>query len=206
MPGTPIRLSPSGPVIGNTGGAPLGFGPGAILRLTEAQSVMSGTLIIPTIPGLICPDGFGQTDAIVLTLDAPKEALEYRANLKLDVLNTSTNTEGQVTLFLDVSVDGGATYTVVAKNTHKIAAVHPSLTEVSEAREMSVNLPLATGLTLGVTDALPTPTPSIKLRARAQSMTIAVQPTVDSLGTITGDAGTVAGLNGTVHMELMECF
>jgi hypothetical protein len=137
-------------------------------------------------------------------LDGPKQALEYRANLKLDVLNTSTNTEGQVTLFLDVSVDGGATYTVVAKNTHKIAAVHPSLTEVSEAREMSVNLPLASGLTLGVNDTLPTP--SIKLRARAQSMTIAVQPTVDSLGTITGDAGTVAGLNGTVHMELMECF
>src|SRR6187549_359038 len=65
---TAIRLSPSGPVIGNTEGGPLSFGPGARLRLSEANSVMGGSLALPTVPDVISPDGFGDIDAIVLTL------------------------------------------------------------------------------------------------------------------------------------------
>ena len=65
MTESPIRLSPSGPIIGK-GGSP---GPGARLRLTEATSTMGGTLDIPTVPGVIGPGGFGTPAALVLTLD-----------------------------------------------------------------------------------------------------------------------------------------
>ncbi len=199
-----VRLAPSGPPILNTGGGPLSFGPGARLRLAEAVSTMSGSLAVPAAADVIAPDGFGQTDAIVLTLDAPKEALSYRANLTLDLQNTSTDSEGQVVLYLDVSVDGGATYTNRAKNVHLLGPVHPSLTEGVEARQAEVAMPLILGSALGVSDAVPTP--SIKLRARASlPLGAAGLVRVSSLDTSAGTT-PVTGLNGTIHLELSECF
>jgi hypothetical protein len=194
MTDSPIRLSPSGPVIGKASSP----GPGARLRLTEATSVMGGSQAIPTVPDVISADGFGVPTPVVLTLDAPKETLQYRANLALDVANSSTNIGGEVVLYLDVSIDGGTTYTNRAKNAHLI---NSTTTEV-EGRQMQVWLPLTLGSALGISDA--TPPASIKLRARAQQVLGSVSPVVSSLATSDGTS-PVSGLNGTIHMELEEC-
>ncbi len=204
-----IRLSPSGPPITNPGGGSFTPGPGARIRLTEAVSTMGGSQTIPTSPDLICPDGFGQVDAITLTLPTPDQNLEYRANIALDIVNTSTNVEGEVVLFLDVSVDGGLTYTNRAKNSHAIAAQDSNTVGTNGARSIQLWLPLSTGGALGINNA--TPAPSIKLRARAQSTVLSAGSSavlVDSRATSAGSAppAAVTGLNGTIHMELEECF
>jgi hypothetical protein len=194
MTDVPIRLSPSGPVIGKAGSS----GAGARVRLTEATSVMGGSQAIPTAPEVIGPDGFGAPAAMVLTLDAPKEALHYRANLALDVINSSTNVGGEVVLWLDVSIDGGASYTNRARNAH---IINSSDTAV-EARQMQVWLPLTLGSALGISDA--TPPASIKLRARANQVLGLSDLEVSSLATSDGTS-PVTGLTGTIHMELEEC-
>ena len=194
MTDSPIRLSPSGPIIGKANS----LGPGARLRLTEATSVMGGSQSIPTVPDVIGPDGFGAPAALVLTLDAPKQALHYRANLALDVINTETNPGGEVVLYLEVSIDGGTTFTNRAKNAHVI----DGKTSDAEGRQMQVWLPLTLGSDLGISDA--TPPGSIKLRARANRVVGSSSLLVSSLGTSHGDS-SVSGLNGSIHMELEEC-
>jgi len=194
----PVRYSPSGSPIANGGGAILNFGAGARLRLTEAQSVMGGSQAVPATADVISPDGFGDPDALVLSLAAPKEQLQYRAKLSLDVLNESTNASAEVVLYLDTSVDGGTTYTNRAKCVHKIGAdVVPQ-----EARNVDVYLPLILGVSLGVDDS--TPTASLKLRARANAP-VGTLAFVSSLPT-SGGGSAVSGCNGTIHMELEECF
>jgi hypothetical protein len=194
MNDSPIRLSPSGPIIGK-GTFP---GPGARLRLTEAVSTMGGSQSIPTTPDVVSPDGFGNPTALVLTLDAPKEKLSYRANLSLDVINTSTNEGGEVVLYLDVSLDGGVNYTNRAKNVH---VINSTVTDI-EGRPMDVWLPLTLGSALGIADS--SPPPSIKLRARAQLVAGNNATMVSSPGT-SGGGSPVADLNGSIHMQLEEC-
>lgn len=194
----PVRYSPSGAPINNTGGSPLTFGPGARLRLTEAQTVMAGSQSVPAEPDVISPDGFGDPDALVLTLAAPKEQLSYRAKLSLDVLNTSTNAVAQVVLYIDTSVDGGTVYTNRAKCVHRIGAdVVPE-----ENRNVDIYLPLILGTSLGVDDSAPTASLKIRARANAPVGTLAF---VSSLSTSGGES-PVSGCNGTIHMELEECF
>jgi hypothetical protein len=199
---TAIRLAPSGPVIGNTDGGPLDFGPGARLRLTEANSIMGGSLALPTVPDVISPDGFGDVDAIVLTLLAPKSELKYRANLTLDVLNNTTNAGGEAVLYLDVSLDGGATYTNVVRNSHLVKpGILGSADPVAYSRPVSVWLPQVSGEALGVvTDT----TPSIKLRARAQASS--GNPFILANSPAASGGIVVTGLSGTIHMELEETF
>lgn len=194
MTDSPIRLSPSGPIIGKATSS----GPGARIRLTEAVSVMGGSQSIPTVPDVISPDGFGVANPLVLTLDAPKAALRYRAHLSLDVINLSTNEGGEVVLYLDVSVDGGTSYTNRAKNMHIINSTFANI----EGRQMQLWLPLTLGSVLGVNDA--TPPASIKLRARANQTVGSPSLAVSSSSTTNG-ASPVTELNGTIHMELEEC-
>ena len=194
MTDSPIRLSPSGPVIGKVSSS----GPGARIRLTEATSTMGGSQSIPTTPDVVSPSGFGMPDALVLTLDAPKEKLNYRANLSLDVINTSTNEGGEVVLYLDVSLDGGANYTNRAKNVH---VINSTVTDI-EGRPMLVWLPLTLGSALGISDS--SPPPSIKLRARAQ-LVAGNNATMVSSPESSGGGSPVSGLNGSIHMELEEC-
>lgn len=194
MTDSPIRLSPSGPIIGKGTSS----GPGARIRLTEAVSVMGGSQAIPTVPDVIGPDGFGAPAALVLTLDAPKEKLSYRANLSLDVINSSTGDAGEVVLYLDVSLDGGANFVNRAKNAHSIDTTYFH----AEARPMQVWLPLTLGSALGISDA--TPPPSIKLRARAQRVLGSESLMVNSQAT-SGGGSPITELNGTIHMELEEC-
>jgi hypothetical protein len=159
---------------------------------------MGGPQAIPTVPDVISPDGFGVPTSLVLTLDAPKEALHYRANLALDVINSATNPGGEVVLYLDVSIDGGTTYTNRAKNAR---IINSSFSDV-EGRQMQVWLPLTLGSALGISDA--TPPSNIKLRARANQVLGSSGVAVSSLATSHGGA-PVDGLNGTIHMELEEC-
>lgn len=201
----PVRYSPSGAVILNSGGAPLSFGSGARLRLTEALSVMGGSLSVPEVADVISPDGFGDPDALVLTLDAPKQHLQYRAKLSLDVVNTSTNVGAEVVLYLDTSIDGGTTYTNRAKVVHVIDAQNETGGTNAEGRNMDVYLPLILGTSLGVDDSEPTAT--IKLRARANlPVGDTTKVLVSSLATSGGGGDAVSGLTGTIHMELEECF
>lgn len=195
---TGIRLSPSGPVIGNTAGGDLSFGPGARLRLVETNSPMSGALIIPTVPDVLSPFGFGDVNAIVLSLPTPKAELEYRGKLVLDVQNQSTNLGGQVILYLDVSVDGGATYTNRVANAHECP---PAVAGQLYTRQCEVWMPLLSGEFLGV---ITNTTPSIKLRARAQRNSNLDPMLVSSLASTTGII--VGGLAGSIHMELEEAF
>jgi len=160
---------------------------------------MGGSQAIPSVPDVIGPNGFGAPAALVLTLDAPKEALHYRANLALDVRNTATSPGGEVVLYLDVSIDGGTTYTNRAKNVH---AINSTITDQVEARQMQVWLPLVLGSALGISDA--TPPPSIKLRARANQVVGSEAVQVNSQS-ISGGVTPVSELNGTIHMELEEC-
>lgn len=197
MTDTQVRLSPSGPIIGKVH-VP-GPGPGARIRLAEVTSTMGGSQAIPSAPDVIGPDGFGAPAALILTLDAPKEALRYRATLALDVRNTATSPGGEVVLYLDVSIDGGTTYANRAKNVHSVNSTH---TEFPEARQMQVWLPLTLGSALGVSDA--TPPASIKLRARANQVVGSSAVEVDSHAT-SGGGSPVSDLNGTIHMELEEC-
>lgn len=195
MTDSTIRLSPSGPVVGKAGTP----GPGARVRLTELTSVMGGTPTIPSVPDVISADGFGAPNALVLTLDSPKETLRYRANLALDVRNTATSPGGEVVLYLDVSIDGGATYTNRAKNVHAINLGAGGI----EARQMQVWLPLVLGSALGIKDA--TTPASIKLRARANQVVTGANEISVNSQSISGGTTPVADLNGTIHMELEEC-
>jgi len=198
---TAIRLSPSGPVIGNTGGAPLEFGPGARLRLTETNSVMGGSQQIPTAtPDAISSGGFGVPGStVVLTLANPKQALEYRAKILLDVSNDSTNSVGEVILYLDTSIDGGVTYTERVKNSHYVGNDDSGDTFV---RQVELCLGLILGTSLGVDDTVPTPT--LKLRARA--MQTGDFETMNVVSLATSGTGGIINLEGTIHMELEECF
>lgn len=200
----PVRYSPSGAVIKNDAGAPFTPGPGARLRLAEAQSTMGGSLAVPAVADVIAASGFGQTDAIVMTLTLPKEGLKYRAKLSLDILCTTTNSPSQVVLYLDTSVDGGTTYTNRAKCVHAFGQATDLATDTPNARSCDVYLPMMLGTSLGVDDD--TPTASLKLRARA-SMPLGSAASLLVSSAAASDGGTpVTGLNGTIHIELEECY
>jgi hypothetical protein len=186
-----IRLSPSGPVIGDAGA-------GFRLQLKETQYAMGGTQAIPADPATLSSLGMGSAPN-TLTILKPSKTHRYRAELELDVTNSSTNVGGQVVLYLDYSIDGGTSFTNRVANVHLVHST--SGASDVEARQIAVHMPLTTGEELGVTDD----TPSLILRARANlPVGTAGSVLVNSLAT-SGGGTPVAGLNGTIHMELEEC-
>lgn len=199
----PIRYSPSGAVINNNNGGELTPGSGMRLRLTEAQSTMGGSLAVPAVADVISAAGFGDPAAIVLTLAAPKEGLQYRAKLSLDLVNTTTNDSTEVVLYLDTSSDGGAVYINRSKCMHKVTSGSTSQVTAGAARNVDVYLPLTFGADLGVDDAAPTA--SLKLRARANMPLGTAGDLVVNSAAASGGT-SVPGLQGTIHMELEECF
>lgn len=199
----PVRYSPSGAPIKSVNGADLVFGSGARLRLEEGNTTMGGSLAIPAAADNISVSGFGAGTAFVLTLQHVKENLQYRAKLSLDVINTITNVGAEVVLYLDTSVDGGSTYTNRAKCVHLLGCATDLATDVPAARNMDINLPLILGNSLGIVDGT---TEFLKIRARA-SLPLGTVGGVLVSSLATSDGGTpVTGCNGTVHMELEECF
>ncbi len=183
-----IRLSPSGPVIANSGGGPFAPGPGASLRLVEAQCTIGGSLAIPTVPVVIGPTlgvpGF--LDVLAL----PNAALNYRATVLLDVLNGTTNAQASVELYLDSSTDG-VTFNEIASNSHLIGQ--------NSVRQIRLDQKLTSGVNFGIIAGQG----SLYLRARIGAST-QTYPNVLAESAVTpgGDAHGV----GTVLMQLEECF
>jgi hypothetical protein len=200
---TGIRLSPSGPVIANSDGGPLNAGPGMRLRLAEGQSTMGGSLAVPAVADVISAAGFGNPTAFSLTLDSPKAGLRYRAKLSLDLINVTTSVEAEVVLYLDTSIDGGTVYTNRAKCCHVVSPGSTSHATPQGARSADVYIPMTLGSALGIDDS--TPPASIKLRARA-SMPLGVLGDVVVSSASASGGTSVTGLQGTIHMELEECF
>ncbi len=196
----PIRYAPSGAVISNNDGGGLKPGSGMRLRLVEAMTIMGGSLAVPAVAAVVGPDGFAVDTATVLTLDLPKDGLKYRAKLSLDLINTTTNVPAQVVLYLDTSLDGGTTWSNRARSMH---VVSPDSLTLQGARNCDIYLPLTLGGDLGIDDAVPTP--SIKLRARANLPLGTAGDVVASSAAASGGT-SVTSLNGTIHMELEECF
>lgn len=200
----PIRYSPSGAVISNSDGGELVPGSGMRLRLVEAMSTMGGSLAVPVSPAVISAAGFGDATALVLTLAGPKAGLKYRAKLSLDLVNVTTNIDCQVVLYLDTSIDGGSTYTNRAKSAHLVKSGSTSqVAPVGNARNADVYLVLTTGDDLGIDDA--TPPASIKLRARA-NLPLGTAGDVLASSLYTSGGTAVELLEGTIHMELEECY
>lgn len=198
-----IRLSPSGPDIKNSGGAPFAPGPGARMRMADRSDVIGdGSEVIPTAKTTIKAAGFGgsDADALTLTLDLPNAAARYGMLLTFDVVNTSTNIDSTVDLFLDVSVDGGTTWTERASNQHHPSAAADLTTDVLSGRQMSLYVPLGLGSALGVVAG----SPSLKIRPSAAQPSYLGGAGAELYSPSTSlSSGTS---KGTFYMRLEECF
>lgn len=196
-----IRVSPSGPFIENSANAPLEFGPGAMLRLVEAQGIVAGTIAVSSVP-LEVASSLGGND-FRLTLTAPNPGKAYRATVTCDVVNTTTSTSATVELYLQSSVDGGANWHTQASNTHKVNGVG-SATGNPAARNIRLDLVLTDGGSLDIT-SLPQ-TPSILFRAMIGTASGGA-PDVVRIDSITTPSPGVPGTSvGTVYFGLSEHF
>lgn len=200
----PIRYSPSGPVIAT-------LGTGAQLRLSEFNSTIGatggGTLSVPVDPAspgaVISSDGFGGSQALVLTMTNPTEANLYRAELSLDVVNNSTNVDAEVVLYLDTSIDGGTTWVNRAKVMHLVSgAGNDTNPDTTYSRPVQINLALIQGSSLGVNDSVPTA--NLKIRGR-MNLPLGTAGSVKVNSQSASDGTSVANLDGTFHLELAEC-
>lgn len=191
-----IRLSPSGPIISNPGGAPLTPSTGARLRLAEATTTVGSANSVPTAANYAASQAIGVAigsgPALTVSLTAPNVANNYRATALLDVTNPTTNALGTVQLYLETSFDGGATWSEQASNQHNIFGS----TNGGQSRQIRVDLPLRTGASLGMAPGAP----SITIRAKIGATVGGGLLTVPS-----GDTGDAAS-KGTVLLQLEEMF
>ncbi len=198
---TDVRLAPSGPPILNTDGGPLAFGPGARLRLGEFGSVLGdGSVPIPTLATETTLDGFTTGAPTRVSLLLPNAALKYRARVKTDVICVNTNTAADVQLFLDTSVDGGATWTNRQSSSHHVGSAADVGDHSGEARQIELNMLSITGAALGV--EADGSTPSLFLRVR---MACPTNPEVELYSPATPAPGAANGV-GTFHVQLEETF
>lgn len=195
-----VRLSPSGPILSNANNAPYVPGPGARLRLVEAQGTLgTGTLgLIPTAPAIVSlASGIGVAPATTVALLVPNPGLNYRATVKCDVQNPSTNVLGEVQLYIETSEDG-VTFTERASNTHIINSTEVA-PAVPLARQISLELALTLGANIGVTGAPQSPTLVVRAKIGATSGGGILQ--LLSPVTPGGDLKSV----GTFLLQLEEC-
>ena len=201
MTAGPIRLAPSGPILGNAQGAPYIPGAGARLRLVEQGFLVptaAAANVIPTAPAVLGGAGIGVGNGQLLILAVPNPALSYRATILCDVSNPSTNVLGEVQLYIEVSTDGGVTYVERASNTHLVNS--PEVAPAAPlARQIRLDLQLTGGLALGVPASGAAPAMFVRAKIGASSGGGTV--TVLSLATPGGDLKSV----GTALFQLEEC-
>lgn len=172
-----VRRSPSGPVLS------LGFGAGAMLRLAEATTTILGSLAVPI--GRITL-GRQLGDDYKMELDFPHPDADYRVTAFLDVVNTDSDAEADVQLYLETSKDG-VNWFEHAANTHTIS--------LDGNRYIRCDLTLTAGADLGVTEG------DVSLFARARIGSSVNTVEVSSEGT-PSDAND----NGTFYLGLSEHF
>lgn len=188
-----LRLPPSGPPITNPSGGGLEFGPGARLRMTEFGSVIGdGSEPLPTLAAAVTLTGF-TGDPLVLSFTNPKPNLYYRAETHAALICSTTNALADAQLFLDTSIDGGATWTNRASNTHKIINNIPG---GQVQAQLDLTKLLGSALGVGVTTA------ELLLRVRMAST---LNPAVELYGPDTPAPGA-ANSKGTFYFKLEELF
>lgn len=170
-----VRRSPSGPVLS------LGFGAGAMLRLAEATTTISGSLAVPIGKITLGPH---LADDYKMELENPHPDADYRVTAFLDVLNTDTDDEADVQLYLETSKDG-ATWVEQAANTHTIS--------LDGHRLIRCDLTLTPGADLGVVEG----DVSLFARARIGSSVNTVEVSSDGTPSDVHD-------NGTFYLGLSE--
>jgi len=194
-----LRLSPSGPVVENTNGGPFEPGPGAMLRLAEGTTTIGGTLVVPTVPATI-GTALGGGTVLVAQLDKPDPNLRYRATVLLDVLNTATNATSDVQLFIDTSVDGGATWVEEVANAHYVGAGTGSSEDLRCPRQVRCDMTMRLGSALA--GPVGAASPSLRVRARIGQATSNTSCLVDSRDS----SGSETGLVGSALLQLTEHF
>lgn len=193
-----LRLSPSGPYLNNGGGGGFAPGNGAVLRSSAAQAPAfpsSAAANIPTGGGseasqVVCLDGVGTGGfAVTPELSLPNRDLNYKVSAVIDV-NSATNTSQVVTMYLDFSNDGGASWDTCCTNAHTVSP--------DASRQCQLDLPLRTGAELNVT----TGDPSLIFRLRVST------PAPGGSGTVRVDnpADASGFQHGTIFMEVTETF
>jgi hypothetical protein len=193
-----IRLSPSGPVVENSGGGPFEPGTGAMLRLAEGTTTIGGSLALSTDP-LTIGTQLGGGTVLVETLLLPNAELNYRATLLLDVVNTNTNTVAEVQLFLDTSVDGTNWVEQVA-NVHVLGAGSGIDGGLASARQVRLDMTLRAGSALS--GGMAADSPSLRVRGRIAVAAGGSSAVVNSDAT----SGSLEDLTGTALLQLSEHF
>jgi len=198
-----IRISPSGPDVTNDAGGGFAPGSGARLRLAERTTEIGTTTnIIDTTERVIGSQLLADPNPtqLVATLDSPDPNKQYAAYIRLDVFNTDTTTVINITLQLQVSVDGGTTWVDLQNNEHGVA---PAVTGAASPdgehadsggfRQIEMRRPLVLG---GVGFLVVPTTTSLKVRATV---------TADAAGAFADSRNVHPGNFGSVLLQLEEC-
>lgn len=189
-----LRISPSGPVVGNAVGVGYLPGKGARLRLAEATCTSQTSNTVPTVPAVLGPVIGNPVNSPGVSLALPNPGLNYRATVICDVKNASTNVDAQVELYFYTSPDA-VTWTEVASNSHTVSGAGPAGT----SRQIRLDMPLQPGSNIGIVAGQP----QVFLQARIGASTGG-----GSLVSLIGPAtpgGDVKGV-GAVDVQLEECF
>lgn len=186
-----VRIPPSGAFLRNAQGAMFKPGPGAQLRLVEAQTTIGGQMLIPTTPTQIAHT-MGSSD-FFLVLPAPETGFQYRVDVKIDVLNLDSNPSYSAELYLDLSID--STFSNLASPIFTVRNTHPI---GLAGRQLSLSSGLFPGSLLQLPDR-----GLVNLYARAR---IGAASGGGVLQVSSKQMPDGSGSNGTVLLSLAECY